>query len=103
MFAVIETGGKQYKVEKGLQLEIEKLADEAGKDIEFDKVLLTAEGTDVKIGKPYLEGVKVTAKIVEQKKGIKLITIKKKAKKRYERKIGHRQLLTLVEITGISA
>lgn len=101
MFAVIETGGKQCLVEKGLKLEIEKLTEEAGKTVKFDKVLMIGEGKTVKIGKPYLAGAEVEAKVLEQKKDKKVMTFKKKAKKRYERTIGHRQHVTSIEITDI--
>jgi len=101
MFAVIETGGKQCLVEKGSKLEIEKLTEEAGKTVKFDKVLMIGEGKDVKIGKPYLAGAEVEAKVIEQKKDKKVMTFKKKSKKRYERTIGHRQHVTAIEITDI--
>lgn len=101
MFAVIETGGKQCLVEKGLKLEVEKLEAEAGKTFTFDKVLMVGEGKDVKIGKPYLAGAEVEAKVLEQKKDKKVMTFKKKSKKRYERTIGHRQHVTSIEITDI--
>mgnify|MGYP003978678331 CR=1 FL=1 len=103
MFAVIETGGKQYKVEKGTKLEIEKLDEEAGKTITFDKVLLTSDDKTTKIGTPLVSGAKVTGKILEQTRGEKIVVFKKKAKKRYEKKQGHRQDLTIVEITEVKA
>ncbi len=103
MFAVIETGGKQYKVEKGTQLEIEKLDEEAGKTITFDKVLLTSDDKTTKVGTPLVSGAKVTGKVLEQKRGEKIVVFKKKAKKRYEKKQGHRQELTVVEITEVKA
>ena len=101
MFAVIETGGKQYKVEKGTTLEIEKLPEEAGKTITFDQVLLTSDGKSTKVGTPFVSGAKVTGKVLEQTRGEKIVIFKKKAKKRYEKKQGHRQDLTIVEITDI--
>jgi large subunit ribosomal protein L21 len=101
MFAIIETGGKQYKVEKGTTLEIEKLTEESGKTIDFEQVLLTSDGKSTKVGTPFVKGAKVTGKVVEQTRGEKIIVFKKKAKKRYERKQGHRQDLTVVEITEV--
>lgn len=101
MFAIIETGGKQYKVEKGTTLEIEKLPEEAGKTISFDQVLLTSDGKSTKVGAPYVKGAKVSGKVVEQTRGEKIIVFKKKSKKRYEKKQGHRQDLTIVEITEV--
>ncbi len=101
MFAIIETGGKQHKVEKGTILEIEKLLEEKGKTVTFDKVLMISDGSSTKIGTPLIEGAVVTGKVVDQTKGEKIIVFKKKAKKRYQRKQGHRQCITVVEITEI--
>ncbi|MFA4890838.1 MAG: 50S ribosomal protein L21 [Candidatus Gracilibacteria bacterium] len=103
MFAIIETGGKQHKVEKGTILEIEKLLEDKGKTVTFDKVFLISDGSSTKIGTPLLEGAVVTGKVVNQTKGDKIIVFKKKAKKRYEKKQGHRQCLTVVEITEIKS
>lgn len=99
MFAVIETGGKQYKVSKGDTLDIERLEEKEGATVKFDKVLLV----DEKIGTPALSGASVSAKIVSHKRGEKIIVFKMKAKKRYQKKQGHRQELTTVEITDIKA
>lgn len=101
MFAIIETGGKQYKVSKGDKVEIERLYVEPNTEFKFEDVLLTSDGKSVKIGKPYLEGAVVSAKILSHKRGEKITIIKKEAKKRYEHKQGHRQELTVVEITDI--
>lgn len=101
MFAIIETGGKQYKVQKGDKLEIERLYFEPNTEYKFENVLLTSDGKSLKIGKPYLEGVHVSAKILSHKRAKKITIIKKKAKKRYEHRQGHRQELTVVEITDI--
>ncbi len=101
MFAVINTGGKQYTVAKGDILEIEKLPLKEGDKVEFDQVLLLKDKSGVKIGKPFLKGVKVSGKVVEQKKGEKIIVFKKKRRKQYRRTRGHRQLLTSVKIDGI--
>jgi large subunit ribosomal protein L21 len=84
-------------------LEVEKLEAEAGKTFTFDKVLMVGDSKSVKVGKPYLEGAKVEAKVLEQKKDKKVVTFKKKSKKRYERTIGHRQPITSIEITEIKA
>lgn len=101
MYAVIETGGKQYRVEKGDVLRVEKLDVEAGDKVVFDKVFLVADGEDVKIGSPFVEGAKVEAKVVEHAKGKKIIVYKYKAKKNYRKKQGHRQPYTEVEIAEI--
>ncbi len=103
MYAIIETGGKQYKVQNGDQLRVEKLNAEAGSTVVFDKVLAAGEGSDIKVGAPYLEGLTVEGTVVESGKGDKVIIFKYKAKKDYRKKQGHRQPYTMVEITGISA
>ncbi|MFH1533595.1 MAG: 50S ribosomal protein L21 [Nitrospirota bacterium] len=99
MFAVIETGGKQYKVAKGETLDIEKLEEKEGATVKFDKVLLV----DEKIGTPTVDGASVTGKIVGHKRGEKIVVFKMKAKKRYQKTQGHRQEITTVEITDIKA
>ncbi len=100
-FAVIETGGKQYKVAAGQKLKIEKLEIEAGKGLVFDKVLMIANGEDVKIGAPYVDGAKVDAKVLKQGHARTVVVFKYHSKTRYRKKKGHRQLFTEVEITGI--
>ncbi|WP_427338993.1 50S ribosomal protein L21 [Caloranaerobacter sp. DY30410] len=102
MYAVIETGGKQYRVQEGDTLFIEKVAGNEGEIIKFDKVLLVSNGGEVKIGKPFVEGATVDAKIVEHGKGKKIIVFKYKAKKDYRRKQGHRQPYTKVVIEKIN-
>jgi len=99
MFAVIETGGKQYLVQKDQVLKIEKLEVEQGKEVTFDKVLLLAEddGSDVKIGTPYLEGESVVASCEGQGRSRKLRVVKYKRKTRYKRVHGHRQYETTVQ------
>ena len=102
MLAVIKTGGKQYIVTPGQKLKIEKLEGEAGTAFNFPEVLLVeTDDKKVEIGEPTLKNATVSAKIVEQTKGPKVIAYKYKAKKRYHCKKGHRQQLTEVEITGI--
>ena len=102
MYAIIETGGKQYKVQNGDQLKVEKLSAEAGNTVVFDKVLACGEGSDIKVGTPYLEGLTVEGEVVESGKGDKVIIFKYKAKKDYRKKQGHRQPYTLVEITSVA-
>ncbi|RVU54921.1 50S ribosomal protein L21 [Anaerosphaera multitolerans] len=101
MYAVIETGGKQYTVKVGDKVKIEKLNGEEGEKVTFDKVLLVG-GDDLKVGKPYVEGAKVEAKILLQAKDKKIIVYKYKAKKNERKKKGHRQPFTLVEIENIN-
>lgn len=101
MYAVIETGGKQYRVSKGDVLNVEKLGVEDGKAVEFDKVLVLNDDKETKFGTPYIEGAKVLAKVKESGKGSKIIVFKYKNKKDYRRKQGHRQPFTTVEITAL--
>lgn len=102
MYAVIETGGKQYKVQEGDVITVEKLKAEAGDTITFDKVLLMSDGKEVKVGTPYLAEA-VTGSVVENGKGKKVIIFKYKAKKDYRKKQGHRQPYTKVKIEKINA
>ena len=103
MFAVIETGGKQYLVKSGDSLKIEKLAAEAGTEVVFDKVLLLADddGLNVEIGRPYLEGVTVTANVEQQGRSKKILVVKYKRKVRYTRARGHRQAFTKVAVKSV--
>ena len=103
MYAVIETGGKQYKVSEGDVIYIEKLDVEAGADVAFDKVLLIGEGSDVKVGAPVVDGVSVAGKVIKNDKAKKVVVYKYKPKKGYHKKQGHRQPYTKVEITKINA
>lgn len=102
MYAVIETGGKQYRVSQGSKLKIERLEAGEGDAVEFDKVLLVGEGTDVKIGAPYVSGSKVKAKVLTHAKGKKVEIIKFRRRQNYRRTKGHRQWYTEVEVTGIT-
>tara|TARA_B100000768_G_C11159045_1_gene323723 strand:+ start:229 stop:540 length:312 start_codon:yes stop_codon:yes gene_type:complete len=103
MYAIVATGGKQYRVQEGEKLRIEKLSAEAGDTVELDKVLLVGEGGDVKIGTPYLKGAKVTATVAANGRGDKVKVIKFHRRKHYRKQMGHRQSFTEIEITGISA
>jgi len=103
MYAVIQTGGKQYRVSEGDVLNVEKLAVEAGENVVFDRVLTVVNDSDVMIGKPLVEGAKVTAKVVEHGKAKKILVFKYKAKANYRKRQGHRQPYTQVEITSIEA
>ncbi len=101
MYAVIETGGKQYRVQEGDVITIEKLNVEAGDKVEFDKVLILADDKDLKVGAPYVAGATVTGEVVENGKGKKVIIFKYKAKKDYRKKQGHRQPYTMVKIESL--
>jgi large subunit ribosomal protein L21 len=103
MYAVIQTGGKQYRVAEGDRLKVEKISAEAGESIELDKVLMVADGEDVKVGRPYLEGGMVRATVRAQGRGKKVKIIKFRRRKHHMKRQGHRQWLTEIEITGISA
>ena len=103
MFAVIKTGGKQYKVAKNDVIVVEKLLGEAGAKIALDEVLLVGGEGDAKVGAPMVAGASVAAEIVEQARGDKVIIFKKKRRKNHRRKNGHRQDLTVLRITDISA
>ena len=103
MYAIIETGGKQYKVQAGDQIRVEKLNVEDGGAVVFDKVLVTGEGADVKVGAPTVDGAKVTAKVVKNGKSKKITVFTYKPKKNEKRKMGHRQPYTKVEIVKIEA
>lgn len=103
MFAIIEAGGQQFKVEKGTVLEIGRIQEKDGGTIELGKVLLLNDNGKITIGTPIIHGAYATAKILEHKRGDKIIIFKMKAKKRYRRTKGHRQLLTKLEITDIKA
>ena len=100
MFAVIKTGGKQYRVAKDDVIVVEKLPGDAGAKITFDSVLMTGDGSNVKLGKD-VAGVKVTGELIETKKGDKVTVFKKRRRNTYRRKIGHRQTESHIKITAI--
>jgi large subunit ribosomal protein L21 len=102
MYAVIKTGGKQYRVAKDDVVTIERIAGEAGAKVEFNEVLMVGSGESVKVGTPTVAGAKVTAELVGQVRGEKLIAFKKRRRKNSRRKKGHRQDLSTVRITTIT-
>lgn len=101
MYAIIETGGKQYVVEAGDKIRVEKLDVKEGDNVTFDKVLFVS-GDEPKVGVPYVDGAKVEAKVLAQGKAKKVVVYKYKSKKNERKKNGHRQPYTLVEISGIN-
>lgn len=103
MYAIIQTGGKQYKVEVGSCINIEKLDVVAGEEITFDQVIAVSNDNGLTVGSPFVEGVKVKADFIETGKAKKIIVYKYKAKKSYKKKQGHRQPFTKVKITAIEA
>jgi len=103
MYAVIQTGGKQYRVSEGDTVKVEKLGADEGASVDLDKVLMVANGEDIKIGTPYVEGGKVTATVKSHGRGKKVNIIKFKRRKHHMKRQGHRQWYTELEITGISA
>lgn len=103
MYAIIETGGKQYKVSEGDVIFIEKLSNEVGESIDFERVLAVSKEDSLKLGSPVVAGVKVNAKVLSHGKGSKIIVYKYKSKKGYHKKQGHRQPYTKVQIEKINA
>ena len=101
MYAVVNSGGKQYKVQEGEILRVEKITGEIGSPVSFDRVLMFSDGETVSIGTPVLDDVKVSGHIIEQGKAKKIIVFKYKRRKRYRRKQGHRQQFTAVKIDSI--
>ncbi len=102
MYAVIQTGGKQYKVSEGSRLQVERLDAEIGEEIELGEVLMVVDGSDVKVGRPFLDSASVKAQILEHGKGKKIIVFKKKRRKGYKKKRGHRQHYTTIQIKAIN-
>ncbi len=103
MYAVVKTGGKQYRVAAGDILEVEKLDGDVGDNLNLDEVLLVADGDNVTVGQPMVEGASVTAKITGQHRGKKIMVFRYRAKKRIRVRRGHRQYLTRLEIESINA
>jgi len=103
MYAVIKTGGKQYRVSAGDKLKIEKLEAEIGSEITFDQVLMVGDGADIKMGAPMLRGATVTATVLNQARDDKIRIFKMRRRKHYRKSQGHRQYFTEVQIGGITA
>ncbi|MGD9330586.1 MAG: 50S ribosomal protein L21 [Desulfobacterales bacterium] len=102
MYAVVKSGGKQYKVQEGETLRVEKLPGDVGAEIAFDDVLMVADGDDVQIGTPRLDNVAVKGTVVEQGRAHKIVVFKYKRRKRYRRKQGHRQQYTAIKVDSIT-
>lgn len=102
MYAIVEIAGKQYKVEKDATISVDRLENEASSDLVIDKVLLFANGENVIVGQPYLKNVKVTAKVIGDAKGDKVVGVKFGKRKRRERTIGHRQSYSMIQISELS-
>ena len=103
MYAVIQTGGKQYRVVQGSTLKVEKIEADEGASVELDKVLMVADGDNVKVGAPYVDGGKVTATVKSHGRGKKVSIVKFRRRKHHMKRQGHRQAYTELEVTGISA
>jgi large subunit ribosomal protein L21 len=103
MYAVIQTGGKQYRVSEGATVRVEKLVADEGSTVELDKVLMVADGDAVQVGTPYLAGGKVTAEVKAHGRGKKVQIVKFRRRKHYLKRQGHRQWYTELKITGITA
>ena len=103
MFAVFETGGKQHRVQEGDLVKVEKIEVATGESVEFDQVLMVAEGEQVNVGAPFVDGGKVTAEVVAHGRGDKVKIIKFRRRKHSMKQMGHRQWFTQVKITGIKA
>jgi large subunit ribosomal protein L21 len=101
MYAIVETGGKQYRVQEGSRIRVESLPNAKGEEISLEKVLLVATDSGVQVGKPLVAGAKVTAQVVDQDRGPKIIVFKKRSKKTYKKTIGHRQNYTELLIKSI--
>ena len=101
-YAVIQTGGKQYRVESGNEIDVEKLDAEVGTDISFSEILLVSDGSDLQVGEPFVSGAKVSAEVVDQFKDDKVIAFKFRRRKGYHRTVGHRRQLTKLKIESIS-
>jgi large subunit ribosomal protein L21 len=102
-YAVIRTGGKQYRVAPGDFLQVEKLEGELGSELRFTDVLMTSQDGSIQVGNPTVSGASVTAQVVRQGRAKKILVFKKKRRKNYRRRQGHRQYITTVKVTGIEA
>ncbi|GHF20478.1 50S ribosomal protein L21 [Kordiimonas sediminis] len=102
MFAVVKTGGKQYRVNEGDVIKVEKLDGEVGKNVTLDQILMVGDDKAVTVGEPLVAGAKVTAEVLEQKKDKKIVVFKKKRRHNYRRKKGHRQEVTVLRVTKIA-
>ncbi len=100
-YAVVETGGKQYRIKKGDRLRVERIDGDSGSTVTLDRILAVSDGTRFSVGTPDIEGARVTAQIVEQTRGDKVFSFKKKRRKGYHKKIGHRQELTVLKVDDI--
>ena len=100
-YAVIETGGKQYRIEKGNTLDIERIEAEPGQSVKLSNVLALSDGKELTVGAPQVEGAEITAQVVEHLRGPKVVAFKKKRRKGYKKKIGHRQELTKIKIESL--
>lgn len=103
MYAIVEIGGQQFKIEKDQKLFVNLMHEEAGSELEFDQVLLVADESDIKVGTPLVDGVKVKAKVLAHVKADKVLVFKKKRRKGFQKKNGHRQPLTQIQIEEILA
>ena len=102
MYAVIKTGGKQYRVDPGKEVRVEKLDGELGDTVTFDQVLMASDGENIRVGKPFLEDTKVVGRITQQGKNKKILVFKYKRRKGYRKKMGHRQQFTQIKIDEIT-
>ena len=103
MYAIVESGGKQYRVEPGVILALERISGEVGSRVELDRVLMVSDGTEVRVGHPTVSGARVVSEILAQTRGEKIDVFKFKKRKKYRKKTGHRQELTRVRIAEIVA
>ncbi len=103
MYAIVEIGGQQFKVQKEQKLFVNLLENEAGSDLEIDKVMLVADGDNIQVGAPVVDGAKVKARVLEHVKADKILVFKKKRRKGYQKLNGHRQPMTQIQIQDITA
>ncbi len=103
MYAVVEIGGQQFKVQKEQKLFVNLLDSEAGSDLEFDRVMLLADGENIRVGQPVVENARVKATVIDHHKSDKILVFKKKRRKGYQKMNGHRQPMTLIQIEDITA